>query len=270
MPPGQGDEKTIEQAKAGSFDREAQSYDRFRLGYPDTLFDAMAETAELGRGAKVLEIGCGTGKATVSLAERGYAVTAIEPGGDLIAVAEEKLRRHPNVTFIESGFEDADLPAESFNLAVAAMSLHWVDKDVRFKKPHDVLKPGGSLAILYNWPLAGEASDHFYQALQAVAQRHGFPEDSFHPVKEEQLGINPPIDTSLFEAPEFFVSWRDIAYESGSDYAGFLATLSQVSVLPEEVRQRFLEDVERLIEDEFGNRLELPFASTLALARKKQ
>ncbi|HET8788172.1 MAG TPA: rRNA adenine N-6-methyltransferase family protein, partial [Actinomycetes bacterium] len=66
-----------------TFDQVADLYDRVRPGYPAALFDDLAELAGVGPGARVLEIGPGTGQATVPLAERGCRVVAVELGAGL-------------------------------------------------------------------------------------------------------------------------------------------------------------------------------------------
>ena len=67
------------------FNEVAEEYDRHRPTYPDALIDRACEVGGLGPGATVLEIGCGTGQLTRSLLARGLRVTAIEPGGRLMA-----------------------------------------------------------------------------------------------------------------------------------------------------------------------------------------
>ncbi len=57
-----------------TFDEEAERYDRARPGYPSDVFEDLAQLTGLSPGDRILEIGCGTGQATVPLAERGYYV----------------------------------------------------------------------------------------------------------------------------------------------------------------------------------------------------
>ena len=77
------------------FDQDAERYDRARPGYPAELFDDLAALTGLRAGDRVLEIGPGTGQATVPLAQRGYRIaTRHVAGGDdvFFAAVQEPLR----------------------------------------------------------------------------------------------------------------------------------------------------------------------------------
>jgi protein-L-isoaspartate O-methyltransferase len=74
------------------FDRAAEDYQRTRPVCPPRLFDDLVDRAGLRAGDRVVEIGCGTGQATVPLAERGLAVTAVEPGAGLAALTRVRHR----------------------------------------------------------------------------------------------------------------------------------------------------------------------------------
>src|SRR5947209_4923085 len=74
-----------------SLDEVAERYDRARPGYPLALVDDLVDLACLGRGSRVLEIGCGTGQLTVPLAERGVSLVGVELGANLAAIARRKL-----------------------------------------------------------------------------------------------------------------------------------------------------------------------------------
>ena len=63
-----------------TFNQAAERYDRARPTYPPALFDDLARLAGIGPGCRVLEIGCGTGQATVPLAERVRVGSAVGSG----------------------------------------------------------------------------------------------------------------------------------------------------------------------------------------------
>lgn len=77
------------------FDRAAEDYQRTRPVCAPQLFDDLIQLAGLKAGARVTEIGCGTGQAAMPLAERGLAVTVVELGRELAAIARRRLAGFP-------------------------------------------------------------------------------------------------------------------------------------------------------------------------------
>ena len=143
-----GDAPSLEQRFV--FHSIAERYDRARPTYPEPLIDAALALAELPARGLILEIGCGTGQATRSLARRGHALVALEPGSDLAALARKHLAAYPDVAILETTFEDWPLEPARFDLVLAAQSFHWIDADRRFTKAADALRPGGALAVIGN------------------------------------------------------------------------------------------------------------------------
>src|SRR5260370_5524746 len=135
-----------------TFDSAAELYDRARPGYPPELFDDLADIAGLTPGARVLEIGSGTGQATLPLAERGFQITAIELGPNLAAVARRKLARFPNVTIVEGAFEDWPLPPEPFDAVVSATTFHWLVTSVSASTTINAIRPAGVLPPISTHP----------------------------------------------------------------------------------------------------------------------
>ena len=129
------------------FGRVADEYERVRPSYPATLVDAACSRAGLRPGSTVVEIGCGTGKLTCMLIERGLVVEAVEPDGDLIEVAG-RIVPEQSVRFHQARFEDVELPPAAFPAVFAATSFHWVDPSVGWSKVASLLVPGGVFALL--------------------------------------------------------------------------------------------------------------------------
>jgi SAM-dependent methyltransferase len=129
------------------FDRVAEDYDRARRGYPPELVDAACEIGGLGLDSHVVEVGCGTGKLTRVLAERGFRVEAVDPGPALVRVARRHLGESA-VQFHISRFEDVDLPAGAFAAVFSATAFHWVDPAVGWSKVARLLRPDGIFALL--------------------------------------------------------------------------------------------------------------------------
>ncbi len=72
-------------------------YDRVRPTYPDELFADLVAITGMDERSSLLEVGCGTGQATRSLAALGCSVTAIEPGAGMAGLARQRLAAFGNV-----------------------------------------------------------------------------------------------------------------------------------------------------------------------------
>ncbi len=149
-----------------TFDAVAERYDGIRPDYPPELVAELIRLADLGRGDRVLEIGCGTGQLTVPLAAAGLRVTAVELGPALAAVAQRRLVPYPDARVTVGAFEDVPVAEAAFDLVVAATSFHWIDEAVRVEKSARALRPGGSLAVVDTHHVAG-GSEEFFRDVQA-------------------------------------------------------------------------------------------------------
>jgi SAM-dependent methyltransferase len=126
------------------FNTIAEDYDRVRPTYPAALVDRAC--AGLTEGARVLEVGCGTGKLTRELAHRGFRLAAVEPGPAMMDVARRSVGNA--VTFHLGRFEDVELPAGAYDAVFSATAFHWVDPRVGWAKVAWLLRPGGTFALL--------------------------------------------------------------------------------------------------------------------------
>lgn len=134
------------------FDDVAEEYDRERRGYPDGLIDAAVRAGPLlagpGRGARVVEVGCGTGLLTAALVARGLAVEAVDPGANMIRLARRRVGEGAPVRFHQRRFEDVALPDATFAAVFSATAFHWIEPEVGWARAAGLLAPGGILALL--------------------------------------------------------------------------------------------------------------------------
>ena len=137
-----------------SFGAVAEQYDRHRPGYPVEMVDEVLAYASAGSGDRALEVGAGTGRATLLFAQRGLHVTALEPDPGMAAVASKRAATAGvAVDIVASDFERASLPENSFQLVFSGTAWHWVTPSIRNELAADVLRPGGALAPFWNRPL---------------------------------------------------------------------------------------------------------------------
>jgi ubiquinone/menaquinone biosynthesis C-methylase UbiE len=217
------------------FDEVAAEYDRNRPMYPDELVDQACQVAGIGDGDQVLEIGCGSGQLTRSLAARGLHVTALEPGKNLIALAMKNLEGAGAVEFMNARFEDASFPHEHFRAVFSASALHWVDPKVSWLKIADVLVPGGTLALLSYFGLEEQRSKHDQEALLAAMRKVAPDTAAGWPTYRD-------LDTTLAgvrqrrENISEVWSWLG-GYDVAQDYASRLFGDVQVAVVPKLIEQ---------------------------------
>ncbi|MCX6744546.1 MAG: methyltransferase domain-containing protein, partial [Candidatus Parcubacteria bacterium] len=80
-----------------SFDVFADNYHSVRPGYPAFLFEEVRDLGEIDESSNLLEIGAGSGIATVELAKFGCHVVALEPGAKLAEIAKKQTENFKNV-----------------------------------------------------------------------------------------------------------------------------------------------------------------------------
>ncbi|MEU0077263.1 methyltransferase domain-containing protein [Micromonospora tulbaghiae] len=119
-----GDDQRL--SRRGSFVEDPDSYQAARPGYPRLVYEVLADCG-LRPGARVLEIGPGTGQVTRPLVAAGASVLAVELGGRLAARLRTNLAGR-DVTVIEGDFATVALPDGTFDLAVCATAFHWLDR----------------------------------------------------------------------------------------------------------------------------------------------
>ncbi|MCR2809071.1 MULTISPECIES: class I SAM-dependent methyltransferase [unclassified Microbacterium] len=129
------------------FEGHAEVYGEARPPYPVELWNTVRDLGVLEPGCSAVDLGAGTGQATGPLLAAGMRVTAVEPGPRLAA----RMRTaYPAATVIQERAETVRLPDRSFDLAVAATSIHWMDLDLVLPRVHRWLRPSGLLLVWRN------------------------------------------------------------------------------------------------------------------------
>ncbi len=132
------------------FGEIAELYDRARPEYPQQVAADIIEWAGISNEARLLEIGCGTGKATRLFAPLGHHLTCLDPAAGMLDVARRSCGSYPNVSFVEARFEDWELPQELFDIAYSAQAFHWIDPEIGPRRVFESLQPGGTFALFWH------------------------------------------------------------------------------------------------------------------------
>jgi SAM-dependent methyltransferase len=254
-----------------TFDDVAQLYDQARPGYPEALYDDVIALSGIPPGGRILEIGCGTGQATLPLARRGYGILAVEMGAHLAAVARAKLAPYPRVAVHTGAFEEWPLEADAFDLAIAATAFHWIDPAVAFPKTAAALRPGGAIALFWNLHVRGETSQAFFDAVQEVYQREApelIPPD-YRPLPHPEdvpATVTAEIEHSGLFGP---VAVRRYCWDQEYDAASYLRVLDTYSghrSLSPEKRERLFRGIGELIDRGYNGRVTKAYLTMLYVA----
>jgi ubiquinone/menaquinone biosynthesis C-methylase UbiE len=216
------------------FDEVAAEYDRHRPAYPDELIDQACRVAGIGSGDQVLEVGCGTGQLTRSLAARGLHVTALEPGKNLIALARQNLEGAGAVQFVNARFEEASLPHEHFQAVFSASAFHWVDPKVGWQKAADVLVPGGTLALVQYSGLEEPRTKQDQDAVLGIIRKIAPDVADNWPAYRDLDATLAGVEQRRGNVSEAW-AWLG-SHDIGQDYAGRLFDDVQVAVIPKLVK----------------------------------
>lgn len=252
-----------------TFDAVAERYDRVRPRYPSELFDDIAAHAGLAAGNRVLELGCGTGQATVGLAERGFDVTALELGSNLAAVAHRRLDRYPNVEIVIGDFDAWSLPPDPFDAVISANAFHWMDSHRRVSKAFDALRPGGQLAVIdsRHSPIGEAAMVARLRACDPRSNREARVRSTGPQLRArpeafdgiEGSGQSAEVVTSYHE--------QDLTYTT-EEYLDLVMTYSHILALEPTSQKRLRACVGELVAGELGGHIGEHYVHELLIARK--
>jgi ubiquinone/menaquinone biosynthesis C-methylase UbiE len=180
------------------FEKVADLYDKYRPGYPDAVVDWF----QLPDGARVLDLGCGTGISARLFAKRGYHVVAIDPNEAML----EKARAHGgDVTYAVGRAEATGQPAASFDLAYAAQAFHWFDIDSSMRELRRVLAPNGRAAAIWNLRAPTLAMREYEELLRTHSHEYAQlerPEQTIERIRESDDVIDV-VQTEIDNAQVF-------------------------------------------------------------------
>ena len=257
-----------------TFDEVASLYDEVRPGYPEGLFDDIISLSGIRPAGQILEIGCGTGQATVPFARRGYRILCIELGENMAALARRNLRRYPQAEVRTGAFEEFSLRERAFDLAISATAFHWLDAAVAYPKVARALRVGGSLALFWNVHVHSDASKGFFEAAQRIYEREApeivGPEDYKGLPRPHEV----PDRTEEIQNTGFFGSilTRYYRWDETYDADGYLRVLNTYSghrSLNDDTRERLFRGIADLIDNRFDGRIVKGYLTTLYAAKRK-
>lgn len=246
------------------FDQQAEAYAEARPAYPEQVYARLAECG-LRSGARVLELGAGTGQVTAHLLARGAEVVAVEPGPRLATVLRRRLPVEA-LRVVVNDFETASLPAGPYDLAVSATAFHWLDPALALPKLASLLSPQGWLVVWWTvFADPQQPAGAFRVRLDTLYERH-LPHEPVPsqrtpgPLRTESWsaelrrgGWFGPVDVDL-------IRWT---HQMTPDSARRLwASFPNVAELEPAQREAFLRELAGIVE-ELGGTVDDPFVTAL-------
>lgn len=254
-----------------TFDSAASRYHDARPDYPPELYDELVHSACLRSGDHLLEVGCGTGKATLNLADRGFRITCVELGERLAARARHNLAGFANVRVDRESFESWQPPPNAdFALVYAATAWHWLDPTLRYRKAWNVLRPGGHLAFWSATHVFPQDGDPFFDEIQDIYDEIGEglpagasrPEPGHLPDQRREIedsGLFTPVAATQFD-------W-EVRYDADG-YLGLLDTFSGHLAMQQWQRDRLYGEIRRRLAERPDGTLRRHWGAVLHVARR--
>jgi len=252
------------------FGNDATSYVEGRPEYPARVYEVLRTTCQLGPATKVFEIGAGTGQATFRLLEHGCRVTAVEPDTRLAGVLRANVTEDcvKRLSICTTSFEAAEFADAPFDLGVAATAFHWLDAPTALAKVMRLLRPGGWWAMW--WTVFGTPTNDAFQCRAQFlfedldrSPSHGDrPQTSFALDVEKRTS---ELHRAGFESiAHEIVQWT--INQTTKQVLALTATFSPVALLPEERKKRFMQELGRIADEEFGGSVLRTFTTAIYTA----
>ena len=189
----------------------------------------------------------------------------VDPGKSMIRLARERCHEWPHVRFYAARFEEAALPSQAYDLAFSAHAFHWIAPAVRLRKTARLLRKGGSLALLYNYP--GASGGETMTRLSELIQREsGGMLTRWRYLDDVRSWTREICSSGLFHDLTVCRHSWDLSY-TAEEYVGLFRTYSDFLSLPTALQQRVSDCIMRFI-GKHGGVIRRPYDSLLIHARK--
>jgi SAM-dependent methyltransferase len=249
-----GDESGRARKLAHSFGVVADEYERARPGYPDDATRWIAGDVP----AAILDVAAGTGKLTTQLHDVGHHIVGLDSSIEMLS----QLRRQQfDIGLTVGRAEGLPFGSELFDTITVAQAFHWFDQPAAIAEFARVLRPGGHLAILWNFR---DESVDWVAELSKLIGREGAE-------KEKEPSYEPLPPTAPFKPS----AHRTFRFEQPLDrhlLVGLVKSRSYVATLPERKRNSVLNEVFRLCDEHPAlagrSKFSMPYRTEVFLAEK--
>lgn len=261
----------------------AITYEEIRPSYPESLIQDVISKTDIKTSDRLLEIGAGTGKATVQFAEKRFTIHAIELGEDMAEILKVKCAAYPKVSLDVCSFEEWKCPEdETYDMIYSAQAFHWLDPNTKYKKCHALLKDDGYLVLFwYNpsgdtSPVTREVEEKVEEIVQKYASKYaadkGKPERRVHDGVASADERKAEIEASgLFELVEK-IEYIQETKNNASQYLKARKSVPAFASILDGLEEIMIEKMDKEIEEvinQYGGYVGTLFNFSLYIAKKR-
>ncbi len=262
-------DRSVEQ-RSRWYSPAAEAYAATRPSYPQQLVNAVVARSGLTAASTMLEVGCGPGTATVSFAELGCRIVAIEPNPQFCLLAEEICQQYPNVEVVKTSLEEWEPQQERFDAVLAATSFHWIPPEIAYPKAAGSLRENGWLILLWNKELQPPLATH--EALREIYRRHAPELERPYEDAATVAGILTAMGQLVMESQLFHGAqqgqWLVESLLNIDDYLTLLTTYSPFLALDPDVQAALTSDLKRALQQIHGDTVPLTYTTAYQMAQR--
>jgi len=244
------------------FDTIPDQFDKYRPRYSEELFSDLIKYADIKEGKSVLELGPGTGQATDPILNTGCDYHAIELGENLASKMQEKYGGRPNFSIVNADFITHDFGDRKFDMIYSAATIQWIPEEIAFSKTFELLKPGGTLAMMYTVGDYKSSNEELYAKIQQIYSAYFKPETEYR-----QRGFMYTNAVSYGYEDFQKRTYSGVRKFTAEEYVAFCGTHCDHLVIPEPYRSKFFDGLRKVVENN-GNKVIFNDTYVLFLCKK--
>ncbi|HLK70025.1 MAG TPA: class I SAM-dependent methyltransferase [Bryobacteraceae bacterium] len=153
----------------GRFSSRVADYIRYRPSYPDGVIPMLERECGLRPGARIADIGSGTGLLAQLFLRFGCEVWGVEPNAEMRHAGERLLAGEGKFHSVEGRAEQTGLPAAGIDLVAAGQAFHWFDAAAARAEFRRILRPPGWVVLVWNERLV---EGRFLEEYEALLNRY--------------------------------------------------------------------------------------------------
>ena len=154
------------------FNEDVSNYDKSRPTYIADLFCDVISFSGVTQNSDILEIGIGTGQATLPFLQTGCNLTAIELGNQLAEYSRNKFAGYEKMKIVNADFADYNAGENTYDLIYSATAFHWIPPETGFPKIIRLLKNNATVALFWNHPFVNRSNDDVHAAVQEIYDKY--------------------------------------------------------------------------------------------------